>query len=66
MKLTNVPDAELLSEVQRRRNAMRKTKGAGTGRPRVMTTCLGCGGCFSAREFRQHKCEASVRKEGNQ
>jgi hypothetical protein len=62
MKLTNVPDAELLSEVQRRRNAMRKTKGAGTGRPPVMTTCLGCGGLFSAREFRKHKCE----RKGNQ
>src|SRR5262245_17522562 len=33
--LTKVPDAALLSEVQRRRNAKRKKFGAGTGRPRV-------------------------------
>jgi|KBSMisStandDraft_5_1062788.scaffolds.fasta_scaffold1043337_3 hypothetical protein len=54
--LTIISDAALLSEVQRRRSAKRKTFGAGTGRPKVMKTCPGCGGVFSAREIRQHQC----------
>ena len=59
--LTKVPDAALLSEVQRRRNAKRKKFGAGTGRPRVIKTCEACGGRYSAREFRQHQCTATGR-----
>ena len=59
--LSGISDADLASEWGRRMSAKRKTKGAGTGRPRVMATCLGCGGLFSAREFRQHKCTAKGR-----
>jgi len=54
--LSAVSDEALLSEMQRRRSAKRKTYGAGTGRPRVTKTCEACGASFSAREFRQHKC----------
>lgn len=56
-KLTEVSDAALLSEVQRRRAAKRKTFGAGTGRPKVIKICPGCGGSFSGREYRAHKCD---------
>jgi len=59
--LTLIPDAALLSEVQRRRNAKRKTFGAGPGRPKVIKTCEACGGIFSAREFRQHRCTGTGR-----
>ena len=60
-KLENVSDAALLSEVQRRRSAMRKTYGAGTGRPKVMKTCPGCGGMFGARELRGHQCPGGTK-----
>jgi hypothetical protein len=60
MKLTDVSDAELLSEMQRRRSAKRKTYGAGTGRPPVMKTCEACGGSYSAREFRTHQCTGRI------
>jgi len=59
--LTKVSDDALFSEVQRRRNAKRKTFGAGTGRPRVMKTCEGCGGSYSAREIRKHQCTGTGR-----
>jgi hypothetical protein len=59
--LTKVSDDALFSEIQRRRNAKRKTFGAGTGRPKVMKTCDACGGIFSAREFRKHTCTATGR-----
>jgi hypothetical protein len=61
INLTGVPDAALLSEVQRRRNAKRKKFGAGTGRPRVMKTCEACGTILSAREFRKHQCTGTGR-----
>lgn len=59
--LTEVSDEALLSEMQRRWSAKRKKFGAGSGRPRVMTTCLGCGREFSAREFRKHQCTGTGR-----
>ena len=58
--LTEVSDEALLSEMQRRRSAKRKTRGAGTGRPRVMRTCRGCGGSYSTTEFRRHKCTGKL------
>jgi len=57
--LTKISDAALLSEVQRRRAAKRKTFGAGTGRPKVMKACPSCGMEFSARDLRQHRCEGA-------
>lgn len=59
--LSNISDADLLSEVQRRRAAKRKTFGAGTGRPKVIKTCPGCGGSYSAREIRKHQCTGTGR-----
>lgn len=61
VNLTKVSDADLLSEMQRRRNAKRKTFGAGTGRPPVMKTCGACGGSFSTVAFRKHRCTAKGR-----
>jgi hypothetical protein len=58
--LIDVPDAVLLSEVQRRRAAMRKTFGAGTGRPKKLAPCPKCGARYGTREMRKHQCE----KEG--
>lgn len=55
-RLSNAKREELRSEIARLCSAMRKTFGAGTGRPRVMRPCESCGGSFSAREMRQHKC----------
>jgi hypothetical protein len=59
--LIDVPDAVLLSEVQRRRAAMRKTFGAGPGRPKVMKTCEACGTVLSSRDFRKHQCTGTGR-----
>lgn len=45
----------------RRVNAMRLTRGAGSGRPKVPRKCPGCGTTEpSAREYRKHRCDAPV------
>lgn len=54
--LANATYAELRTEIGRRHSAMRKTFGAGSGRPRVMKPCATCGESFSGREMRKHKC----------
>jgi hypothetical protein len=51
----SIPDSVLMSEFQRRRAAKRKTYGAGTGRPKVLRACPGCGALFGATEMREHQ-----------
>lgn len=51
----SIPDPVLKSEVARRSSAKRKTFGAGTGRPKKLTTCPACGLTFGAVEMRKHK-----------
>lgn len=46
------------SEIGRALNALRKTRGAGSGRPKVYRRCPKCRRKFSAREMQAHKCEA--------
>jgi hypothetical protein len=50
-----IPDEVLTSEWARRRAARRKTFGAGTGRPRKLTACPGCGRKFGVTDLRKHK-----------
>lgn len=57
-----IPADVLYSEIGRRRNAMRKTYGAGTGRPRVMRKCPTCKAQFSAREMQTHTPRCPGRK----
>jgi hypothetical protein len=45
------------SELGRALSALRKTRGAGTGRPKKIRKCKKCGLRFGAREMRAHKCE---------
>ena len=59
--LTKVPYEDLRAELQRRRAAMRENFGAGSGRPKVMKTCTGCGLEMGAREFRKHQCTGTGR-----
>ncbi len=59
--LSKVSDADLFSEVQRRRAAQRKTFGAGTGRPKKVKPCPRCGAPYGAREMRQHQCTGTGR-----
>jgi len=50
-----IPMDVLRSELGRRMNAMRKTRGAGTGRPRIVRPCPGCNAPFAAREMQRHQ-----------
>ena len=44
-------------------SSMRKTHGAGTGRPRIMKICERCGREMCATEFRGHKPKCPAKKE---
>ena len=44
------------AEIGRAMNALRKTRGAGSGRPKVMRRCPTCKTKLGAREMRAHKC----------
>jgi hypothetical protein len=59
--LSKVSYKDLRNELQRRRSAMRETFGAGSGRPKVMKLCKGCGMEFSGREMRKHQCTGTGR-----
>lgn len=61
--MASIPDAVLLSEVGRRNNARRSTKGAGTGRPKSGRRCP-CGK-FTKRtaKTRGHKCTTTPTTE---
>jgi len=50
----SIPLDVLRAEIGRRGNRSRKTRGAGTGRPPVLTPCAFCGKPFSARDMRRH------------
>ena len=39
----------------RRASQMRRTHGAGSGRPKLLRPCPHCGALLGAREMRQHK-----------
>lgn len=49
-------ERERRAEVARALAALRKTYGAGSGRPKVLRRCPGCGKEFGARELRAHRC----------
>lgn len=46
-----------VSAAARALNAMRKTYGVGTGRPKKLRPCPQCGERMGARELRAHRCE---------
>lgn len=52
-----IPDSVLYSELGRRRGAMRKTHGAGHGRPSLCGKCGRCHNC-KVREWRDKKRES--------
>lgn len=56
-----IPDHVLQSERGRRNQALRKNKRGGSGRPKVIRTCEGCGLAMGAREFRKHKCTGEAK-----
>jgi hypothetical protein len=53
------------SELGRALNALRKTRGAGTGRPKKIRKCKTCGQKFSARQMRAHKYSRGGEREGS-
>jgi hypothetical protein len=61
MDLTLIPDAELHSEVARRRSLKRGDKVG--GRPVVLKMCWKCGESFPARILRSHlpKCQKEMK-----
>ncbi len=53
--LATIPDPEFRSERSRRASLLRRTHGAGPGRPRKPTACPRCGyECPSARQAVRH------------
>jgi hypothetical protein len=57
--LSKVPDAQLFAEARRRARELRATHGPYATNKKYRI-CKGCGGEYSARDMRSHRCKVPV------